>query len=588
MIVRTRLGTSDASVKKLRQRVAAERPRMAKLLGSARRPGADPVALEEALDALGTQHEELQVADEELREQLDELTRLGIALEAERERYADLFALAPDAHLVTDRRGVIHEANEAAATLLRIDRRFLRAKPLASFVCPSEGDALHLLLETTQKVAEAIELRVRPRGAGEVLVDVRVRATSQGTSLIWILREVRGAAISEPERALRDRTELLERERRLRADLERTNLAKDRFIAVLAHDLRAPLNAILGWTQLLQREHLDTHGRARALGTIERNAHAQESLIAELLDISRLDADKLQLTLAPVDLGVLVQRAVESAAPAASEQKIEVACTCADGLTVIGDRTRLDQILTNVLSNALKYTPAGGKVTVCTERAGDRARVIVTDSGKGIAPDILPLVFQMYIQDRTELTARRGLGLGLHIVKQLVQLHDGTVEAASEGVGKGTTITIYLPLQNERIAPPSEKMCMETRSLARLHILVVDDEPDERELIGAVLERAGAEVMCANSVEGALAVFEAWRPDVVVSDIAMPDADGCTLLAALRKKDPHLAAVAVSGFTSETETGRVLAGGFDAHVGKPVDATQLVDVIDEAARTKQR
>lgn len=586
MTIRTRSAMAH-SVAKLHDALETERPRLAKLLGP--RPEPNRVALQEALDALRLQNEELAVADEELREQLDELTRLGIALEAERERYADLFALAPDAHIVTDREGVIQEANETAATLLRIDRRFLRAKPLATFCSPTDGDALHsLLLRCEDGAAAAIGLRLRPRGGGEVHVDARVRPTARRTHIIWVFREAATDPVPDAARLLRDRTEVLERERRMRIELERSNRAKDRFIAVLAHDLRAPLNAILGWTQLLQREHLDHTGRQRALATIERNAQAQTKLIEELLDVSRLDANKLQLSLGLVDFGLLVRRSVESQLPVAAERGITLECSCTEGLTVIGDRSRLDQVLTNVLANALKYTPAEGTVRVTAERDGASARLRVVDTGKGIAPDLLPIVFEMYTQDQRDIAARRGLGLGLHIVKQLVELHDGTVAAVSDGEGRGTTVTVKLPLHADKMPAPSEKLISPPRSLARLRVLVVDDEYDERELIGAILARAGAEVMCADGLTSAVSMFDSWRPDAVVSDIAMPEADGCELLAALRRKDPRLAAVAVSGFTFDGETSRALKSGFDGHIGKPIDAAELVELVDEAAHMHHR
>jgi PAS domain S-box-containing protein len=576
-----------ASVGRLRDAIAAEGPLVAKILSGSRNanPLEDPAALRAAFEALRAQHEELMVADEELREQLDETGRLGVALEAERERYADLFALAPDAIVVTDTFGMIHEANDAAAQLFRIDRRFLRAKPLAALVPSTAGDVIHDLLRDARGCADAIALRVRQRGGGEVPVEARLRATGRGKSIVWILREVEASAapVSDRERTLRDRTELLERERRLRMELERTNRAKDRFIAVLAHDLRAPLNAILGWTQLLQQEQLDRDGRARALATIARNATAQNQLVEELLDIARIDEHQLQLTLSALDFGPLVERGVARLLSDANESGIDLTGSCEPGLTVIGDRSRLDQILANLLANALEHTPSGGKVLVEATREGHRVRLRVSDTGKGIGSNLLPNVFQLYTQDRTDSVSRTGLGLGLHIVKQLVELHDGTVEAASDGEGQGTRVTVYLPLHAERAAPSERALPVERRSLSRLSVLVVDDERDERELIGAILARAGATVLCAHGHASALTLFEARRPDVVVSDIAMPDGDGCRLLTALRKRDPQLAALAISGYAMAEDVSHAIESGFDAHLGKPLDAAELVELVDEAA-----
>jgi PAS domain S-box-containing protein len=581
-----------ASVLRLRDAIASESPRVAKLLAPARTASLleDPLALQAALETLRTQHEELMVADEELREQLDETSRLGLALEAERERYADLFALAPDAILLTDTFGVIHEANDAAAALFRIDRRFLRAKPLAALMAPTEGDAIHDLIAHIGERSDATTLRVRRRGGGEIAVAARLKSSGRGKNVIWVLREIEAGAapVSTIERTLRDRTELLERERRLRMELERTNRAKDRFIAVLAHDLRAPLNAILGWTQLLQQEPLDRDGRARALATIARNANAQNQLIEELLDIARLDAHQLQLTLTPLDFGALVERAIDSVSPSAKEKGLALTASCEAGLIVVGDRSRLDQILTNLLANALKYTPAGGSIKVEAVREGYRVRLTVSDTGKGIAESLLPNVFQLYTQDRSDSLSRSGLGLGLHIVKQLVELHDGSVAAASAGEDRGTTITVHLPLHSERPAPSEHVLPTEQRSLSRLAVLVVDDERDERELLCAILSRAGAVVLSADGPTSALTVFESRRPDVVVSDISMPDGDGCQLLATLRQRDPQLAAIAISGYTMAEDISHAIESGFDAHIGKPLDANELVELVDEAARLHGR
>ncbi|MBX3233379.1 MAG: response regulator [Labilithrix sp.] len=566
-----------------------ESPRVAKLLaGPSRALSQDSDVLREALEALSVHHQELAVAEEELREQLDELTRMGLALESERERYRDLFAFAPDAYVVTDRQGIILEVNDAASALLHVERRFLRAKPLAMFAASVHREALHSTVETMTETT-TLDLTMKPRGGDDVRVLARVSVTARGKNLLWGLRRApekeNGDATS---RELRDALELLERERRLRTDLERANRAKDRFIAVLAHDLRSPLNAIMGWTQLLQRELLDQQSRSRALATIHRNALAQANLIEELLDISRLAADKLQLTLAPLDLGLLVQRIVEGFAPKATEQGLALTCAATQDITVVADARRIEQVVSNIVTNAMKYTPAGGSIAVAVARDERRAKVTVEDTGKGIASELLPLVFDMYAQDRSDATTRGGLGLGLHIVKNLVELHDGAVSASSDGEGRGTSIAFWLPLHDEPPPAPSEHELPLPRSLARLHVLVVEDETDERDLVADVLRRAGANVMSAGSVRTALDVFETYRPDVIVSDIAMPEADGIELITALRKRDPTIAAVAISGFTGDGHTERALAAGYDVHIGKPIDAAELVDSVDEAAKLRHR
>jgi PAS domain S-box-containing protein len=563
--------------------------RTAKLLGPTASLAQNPDALREALDELRVQHEELIVAEEELRAQLDELGRMGLRLEAERERYADLFERAPDAYLVTDRFGVVRDANAAAVRLFCLEIRFLRGKPISAFVdaglVRNLNDALDNLERGTTRL---IELHVRPRGGGQVAVVAHVSLTSRGQRLLWVLREVAAelAPSQDLARALRDKEDLLAREKRAREELERANRAKDRFIAVLSHDLRAPLNAILGWTQLLRREVLDQSARARAFETIERNARTQANLIEELLDISRMAADRIQLALAPVDLGVMAKAVVEGALPRAEELGIDLAISLEAELTVVGDRQRLEQVLTNLLSNALKYCAPNGKVVVEVRREENDVHLVVRDTGSGIPPELLPHVFEMYMQERNYASARNGLGLGLYIVKQLVELQDGKVYAESEGVGKGATFTVVLPLRGEFVVPPSEPRLTSTADLRDLRVLVVDDEEDSRELMATILRRAGADVACAGGSKAALDLFGKWTPDVVVSDLAMPGGDGCELVTRLRSKDPLVAALAVSGFTADRDMNRALAAGFDVHVGKPVDASELVEAVYEASRLR--
>lgn len=568
--------------------------RAAKLLGPKLGLEQDPAVLREALDALRVQHEELLVAEEELRAQLDELGRMGLRLEAERERYADLFERAPDAYLVTDRFGVVRDANTAAVQLFCLEMRFLRGKPISAFINPGEVRAMNDALDALEHGAtKLLELALRPRGGGEVDAVAHVSLTSRGQRLLWILRPVErlpaltnGDGSHDLARALRDKEELLLRERRTREELERANRAKDRFIAVLSHDLRAPLNAILGWTQLLRREVLDQAARSRAFETIERNARTQANLIEELLDISRMAADRIQLALAPVDIGAVVQRVIEGAGPRATEIGLDLTFDAEPDLIVIADRQRLEQVLMNLLSNALKYTPTGGGVAVVAKRDGAHVRLVVRDTGKGIAPDLIAHVFEMYTQERNYASARSGLGLGLYIVKQLVELQDGKVMVESEGEGRGAAFTVMLPLRDELVVAPSEHVVEPAHSLRDLRVLVVDDEEDSRELMATILRRAGADVACASGCCAALELFGRWTPDVIVSDLAMPGGDGCELVAEVRARDPSIAALAVSGFTADRDTDRALAAGFDVHVGKPIDASELVEAVHEAARLR--
>ncbi|MBX3233380.1 MAG: HAMP domain-containing histidine kinase [Labilithrix sp.] len=248
---------------------------------------------------------------------------------------------------------------------------------------------------------------------------------------------------------------------RLRArveELERANQARDRVLAVLAHDLRAPLNAILGWTLRLQEEEMDEESEARALATIVRNANTQGRLIERLLDVARLAADRMQLMRAPIELGLVVDRVVEGFVPSAAEQTIELTSHALEGVVVMADRERIEQVVTNLVANAIKYTDADGHVKVRVDRERGQARITVSDDGQGIAPDLLPHVFDAFTQDASVRSAQKGLGLGLHIVKHLVDLHGGTVVAASGGVGAGATFTVRLPLHEGSVSGTRDRV----------------------------------------------------------------------------------------------------------------------------------
>ena len=297
-------------------------------------------------------------------------------------------------------------------------------------------------------------------------------------------------------------------------------------------------------------------------------------------------ADRIQLALAPVDIGGLAQRVVEGAMPRATESGLELSFSVEPDLIVIADRQRLEQVLMNLLSNALKYTPTGGSIVVEAKRDGAHVRLRVRDTGKGIAPDLIGHVFEMYTQERNYASARSGLGLGLYIVKQLVELQDGKVTVESEGEGQGATFTVLLPLREELVVAPSEHVVEPGHNLRDLRVLVVDDEEDSRELMATILRRAGADVACASGSRAALELFGRWTPDVVVSNLAMPGGDGCELVREIRARDSSIAALAVSGFTADRDTDRALAAGFDVHVGKPIDAAELVEAVHEAARLR--
>lgn len=456
-----------------------------------------------------------------------------------------------------------------------------RAKPLSPLLRPPSTEELE---------AELAELRARYRALAVAERELRSQLDELGRMSVRLETERTNAqprGARDLTRTAHEYEALLARERAEREELERINRVKDRFIAVLSHDLRAPLNAILGWAQLLQREQLGPDERERAYATIERNARTQANLIEELLDVSRISADRIRLALGPMDAGAATQRAVEAALPKARELGLTIAYEAEPELTVIADRQRLEQILSNLLSNAMKYTSAPGRIMVRAARVGACVEIVVRDTGRGIAPELLPVIFEMYTQEWTYTASRHGLGLGLFIVKQLVELQQGTVRVESAGVGQGATFIVSFPAEDGApAAAPSVHALDVPTQLRDVRVLVVDDDEDSRELMVSILARAGAKVGAASNVEAALELYASFRPEVVVSDLAMPRTDGWELIAKVRELDPAIGALAVSGFTSQRDTESAIAAGFDMHIGKPLDAVELVESVYEVARAR--
>ncbi len=584
----------------MREAMAARRPAPEKVAG-------DLELAKVVLADLSVQDEELSVADEELRAQIAELERLRGALERERTNYLDLFDDAPVPYIVTDLRGSIVEANAAALRMLGVDARIAKRRSLAAFV-----DDAELLLDAVASAEPGsvleIDVGLRPRAGSAIAASFAGRVSGAGDRVRWLVRDVsahnlrrdvnerkeaRTAATNvDLTRALRDNQDLLVRERALSQRLQTANDAKDRFFAVLSHDLRGPLNAVLGWTGLLRREHLDAKTRDKALATIERNALAQCDLIDELLDVSRIGAGKMQLEMRLVDLGDLARKSMDAMLPAARAKEVDIVDeTQRTPVLVLADAARIQQILSNLLTNALKFTPKGGRITVGLA-ASSTARLSVTDTGKGIAPDVLAHVFECFRQDGESSTGRQGLGLGLYIVKHLVEMHGGVVDAKSEGEGKGSSFTITLPLsasQTDGAAVPeatqSSPVLVAAQStkvvLEGVRVLLVDDEADTRDLLAAALGRHGAQVMTVADGGAALEAFEVFVPDVVVSDIGLPDLDGHDLVRRLRAKasGAACAAVAVSGFATTDDARRAISAGFDAHLRKPFLASDLIAAV---------
>jgi PAS domain S-box-containing protein len=606
----------EERVREFSDTVAAAKARTSRLGGVTSDLTQDPALLREALEELRLHQEELAVANEELRAQLDELGNATSRIHAQRERYRKVFDLTPDSYFVTDHLGTIRDVNSAASRMLEVEGRFLMGKPLGVLVDAADARMLREAVSTLRSTPSIeIELRFKRRKSEPEWHNLKAVRLDEERLLLWFARSVqsahdtrialasathdarvvaKSAHTGDLARANRDMEEILARERRLRAQLEREHVAKDRFLAVLSHDLRAPLNAVVGWTQLLRRERLDQAARDRALATIERNAQAQLHLVEELLDISRIAADKVQLERVPVVLNELVQHAADAVALSTPDRGIELVVSVdAEKLVVDGDRRRLGQVMSNLVSNAIKFMPPeGGRVTLTLERHQHDARITVADTGRGIPSDLLPHLFDAFRQGADYATATEGVGLGLYIVQQCVQVHGGRVVAESDGPGRGARFTVTLPLA-DAFAPHEEtpKSCGDgsPRTLEGIRVLVVDDEEDSRDLMAAILRHHGAVVTVAGDVTAAFHVFDGAPPDVVLSDIALPGRSGLDLARDVRARaQTDVALVAVSGFAGPEQIDRALNAGFDIHLAKPVDPNELVQVVRDAARLRMR
>ena len=392
--------------------------------------------------------------------------------------------------------------------------------------------------------------------------------------------------------------------RRALKQAEDANRMKDEFLATLSHELRTPLTSILGWARLLSNRQLDETHTAIALETIERNAKAQSQLIEDILDVSRVITGKLRLEVQSVNLTAVIESSINAVLPAAEAKGIRLQRVLDSGASMVsGDPARLQQVIWNLLSNAIKFTPKNGRVQVKLERINSHVEIIVTDDGQGISPDVLPFIFERFRQaDSTTTRAHGGLGLGLAIVRHLVEMHGGTVEVESLGEGHGATFTVKLPLIvvrsfNARRAGDAEQRVHPTASngspfncppeLDGLRLLVVDDEEDTRTLLKTVLETCGAQVTTASSAREAIAALKESRPDVLISDLGMPEEDGYALIKkvrALSQEDGgNTPSAALTAYARVEDRMKVLRSGFQIHIPKPVEPAELIAVVANLA-----
>ncbi|MEG3939227.1 MULTISPECIES: hybrid sensor histidine kinase/response regulator [unclassified Microcoleus] len=398
--------------------------------------------------------------------------------------------------------------------------------------------------------------------------------------------------VTDRKQAEEERGRLL-REQVARQEAERANQMKDEFLAILSHELRTPLNAILGWSRLLRAKKFDQATVDKALETIERNAKSQAQLVEDILDVSRILRGKLNFNLYPIQLKNVIEMAIDSLKPLAETKSIVIVFQADSKVgKVIGDSDRLQQVVWNLLSNAIKFTPEGGKVDVRLELVGDEAQIQVIDSGIGINPDFLPYVFDRFRQaDSSTTRSYGGLGLGLAIVSHLVEQHGGNVRAENNP-GEGAKFTVFLPVEGNGEGAVDDCFELDEVSealptLANLQLLVVDDDDDTRDFLIAVLEDEGAVVRSAASVAEALAALESFWPDVLLSDIGMPQADGYELIARVKEmevlRERKMPAIALTAYVRESDRRQALEAGFQMHLSKPVEVTKLIAGIANLA-----
>lgn len=473
------------------------------------------------------------------------------------------------------------------------------------------GQHITLIIPPERHDEEAQVLAQIRRGA-KVDHFETVRRTKDGRMLnisltVSPVRDTRGRVIgaskiardiTERKRGERERDALLAREQSARETAEQANRLKDEFLATISHELRNPLHAIVGWVALLQTGKLDAQDVAHAIEAIQRGAQAQNQLINDLLDVSRIITGRLRLNVRPFELSEVINNTIEIVRPAAEAKKIHLEIQIErNAVPIAGDPDRLQQVLWNLLSNAVKFTPTEGRVQIVSKFVDSQAIVTVSDTGAGITPDLLPFVFDRFRQgDATSTRQAGGLGLGLAIARHLTELHGGTVIAASEGLGHGAVFTIMLPLvvarqfgraEQRAVAGAGAASLQGVPSLSGLRILVVDDDADSRDIIAIILSQAKAEVRSVEGAVQALHLMDEWKPDVLLSDIAMPQIDGYELIRRVRARPPqsggNIAAAALTAYARMEDRLRILSAGFHMHIPKPVEPAELITVVASIA-----
>jgi PAS domain S-box-containing protein len=519
-------------------------------------------------------------------------------------KFKAIITSSDDAIISKDLNGIVESWNPSAERIFGYTAEEMIGKSITVLFPPNRLEEEPRILEQIrrgQRVDHFETVRVHKDGR-PLDVSVTISPVKGPTGLIIGVSKV-ARDITSMKRVLREREELLQRETKARAEAERISQMKDEFLATLSHELRTPLNAILGWATVLRSEAVTSpKDVAHGAEIIERNARAQAQLIEELLDMSRIINGKLRLDVQPVDLQLVICEALESVAPAAESKQIRIVKVLdPKGAEITGDPNRLQQILWNLLTNAIKFTPRGGRVQVFLRRVNSHVEISVTDTGQGISPDFVPRLFSRFSQaDNSIARQHGGLGLGLALVKSLVELHGGNVTATSAGVGQGATFVVSLPVaavRTERFdtifsASPSEVSAGAKPDLTDFRILVVDDEPDARALIEHLLTRCNAIVTTADSAAQGLEAVRRQRPDMILSDVGMPGEDGYEFLAKLRQfpdtEGGDTPAVALTAFARAEDRRRALMAGFQMHLPKPIEPAELLAVASNVCAASRR
>ncbi len=502
--------------------------------------------------------------------------------------FAAIVETTDDAVVSKDLNGIIMSWNRAAERLFGYSADEVIGKPVAILIPPERSDEEPAILERIRQ-GERIDhyetVRMTKEGRRfHVSLTVSPMKNSEG-KIIGASKIARD--ISEQKRNQEEIAKLLESERSARQEAEIANRSKDEFLAVLSHEMRTPLTAMLGWLTILRGHSLDEATTKHAIETVERNAKAQAQLIEDLVDVSRIVGGKLSLEVRPIDLVPVIEAALDVVRPAAEAKQIQLETHHGASVPPISaDPARIQQVIWNLLSNAVKFTPKGGSIDVTLRQVESSAEIVISDNGIGISKQFLPLVFERFRQAESVATrSHRGMGLGLAIVRHLVELHGGTVTAESEGDNKGSTFTIRLPLAAVRHSDQSLASLEHPTNghvLKGLRILLVEDEPDAKELIALVLKGAGAEVEAVESAQDALQRMPLFIPDLLLSDIGLPTESGYDLIRkvrSLKSKMKRVPAIALTAFATENDRKKSLSAGFQAHLAKPVEPADLISTI---------